>query len=168
MGSVAGTVRVSAAGTDAGQALQNSPVVFQATLTPAIAKRLVFSGPPAYAGQVGSLLPDPVVIQVMDDGGFPVKGFEVIYQVMQGAGKVNEKDSVHVRTNEQGAVQAFWRMGPVSGVLNNRLSITAGSLQGSPLELQATASAGRAFKLTKMAGDDQSGGPRHSAHSLTV
>jgi len=160
MGSVAGTVRVSAAGTDAGQALQNSPVVFQATLTPAIAKRLVFSGPPAYAGQVGSLLPDPVVIQVMDDGGFPVKGFEVIYQVMQGAGKVNEKDSVHVRTNEQGAVQAFWRMGPVSGVLNNRLSITAGSLQGSPLELQATASAGRAFKLTKMAGDDQSGGPR--------
>jgi len=163
MGSVTGTVRVSAASSDAGQALRNSPVVFQATLSPAIAKSLVYSGPPAYTGQAGSLLPDPVVVQVMDDGGFPVKGFEVIYQVVHGGGKVNDKDSVHVHADEHGAVQAFWRMGPVSGVLNNRLRITAGSLQGSPLELQATASAGRAFKLTKIAGDDQSGGPRSTA-----
>lgn len=160
MGSVTGTVRVIAASAEAGQALRDSPVVFQATLSPATAKNLLYSGPSTYSGQAGSLLPAPVVVQVMDDGGFPVKGFEVIYQVVQGGGKVNEKDSVHVHTDERGAVQAFWRLGPVSGALNNRLRITAGSLQGSPLELQATASAGRAFRLTKLAGDDQSGGPR--------
>jgi hypothetical protein len=60
------------------------------------------------SGIVGSVLPDSLVIRVVDAAGMPVPGAEVRYLITAGGGSVSPVRSV---TSEYGYAKAAWRLG---------------------------------------------------------
>ncbi len=153
-----GPVQIQSTAEHNGISLKGSPISFRATLTPPVATQLVYTGLREMIGQAGKTLPE-IVVQARDDVGVPVSGCSVLFKVTLGSGKVNNSDSVRLKTDQQGNARVVWSLGQISGKRNNQLQISASGLTGSPLQLIASATSGRAYRIEKTSGDAQVGTP---------
>lgn len=101
---------------------------------------------------VGTELPDPLVVRVMDGFGNPVEGITVAWDADEGS--VDPDESV---TGQDGRATTSWTLGSATG--SQSASARSADLNGSPLEFTATARAGGADRLVRVSGDDQSARP---------
>jgi hypothetical protein len=119
--------------------LANSPVIFIVTVTKNAAQRLLEISGNGQSGLVNQLLPQPLIVRVMDGFGRPVFGAPVKISVTFGGGLVENQNSVTLKSNELGEVRPNWRLGPRAGV--NTLRFEAEGLAGSPIDFRAESSA---------------------------
>lgn len=107
------------------------PITVMAAREPA---SLVVVGGDDQFGVVGTILPEPVSVQVLDADGFPVAGVEVAFDVTAGGGSVTPPTN---HTDADGIASAVWTLGDTAGP--NRLEADAGEIDGSPAQLVARA-----------------------------
>lgn len=102
--------------------------------TEAPAEIEVISGADQRAVQ-GLSLEEPVVVRVLDEDGRPIPDFEVVFAPSPGHGLIDSASA----TDEDGAAQAFWKLGPDPG--KQTLGITAGevtaTVSAEALDLEA-------------------------------
>src|SRR5688572_28312754 len=68
---------------------------------------------------VGTLLPEPFVVRVEDQNGFPVEGFVVSWEVTAGNGTVTEEESA---SDPQGLASTTLQLGTLPGIKIGRAS----------------------------------------------
>jgi hypothetical protein len=85
-------------------------------------------------GGISSLLPDSLVVAVLDRSGNPVRDVRVSFSVTSGGGNVS---SGEVTTGADGQAAAHWTLGPEMGVQS--VAATAQGLTGAPVHFTATA-----------------------------
>ncbi len=146
--------------------LSNSPVIFIANVSNNAARDLKAISGNAQKGQVGQILPEPLVVRVTDRDGRPVFGTAVRFDVTFGGGLVNESVGLTINTNEFGEARVSWRLGPNAGP--HTVRVTSNNLQGSPLDFLATAEAGRAARLEIYSGQNSSGEVGSNSPALCV
>ncbi|MGW8267882.1 MAG: Ig-like domain-containing protein, partial [Longimicrobiales bacterium] len=74
------------------------------------------------SAQVGEALPQPLVVEVRDALGRPLKGVPVGWQITEGGGSVSARE---VPTDDQGrAAQSTWVLGPSVGLNTISASVT--------------------------------------------
>lgn len=72
-------------------------------------------------GEVGTVLPDPLVVELRDAQGNPSAGFSVSWTVTAGGGTVSSTSTI---TNSQGQAQVSWTLGPAGGGNSVKASVT--------------------------------------------
>ncbi len=139
MASVAWTL--GAAGTNTATAfsgsLAGSPITFNATATAATstpASLAMVSGS-GQTGVAGKALPNPLVVEVTDSNGNPVQGVTVNFAVTAGGGSLS---AIQATTTPSGMASVTWTLGAAG---TNTVTATSGSLAGSPITFNATATA---------------------------
>jgi hypothetical protein len=137
------------------QGLSNSPVIFIANVSNNPAREIKGISGNAQKGQVGQILPEPLVVRVIDKDGRPVFGTAVRFEVTFGGGLVDERASLTVNTNEFGEARVSWRLGPSAGP--HTVRVTSNNLLGSPIDFLATAESGRADRLEIYSGQNSFG-----------
>jgi hypothetical protein len=106
-------------------------------------------------GPVGTALPDPVVVRVVDTDDRPVVSQEVTFVIESGGGSVEPET---VTTGTDGLASATWTLGPGAGTQLLRARTPRGG--GATLleaQFSATAVAGSGSVLVGVSGDDQTG-----------
>ena len=94
--------------------------------TPRPAELVMLAGN-TQSGVIGSELPNPIVIQVLDQRGKPVPGVAVNWEVEPWAGTI---EPLAETTNESGAAHARWILGDVAGEASARATVgTLGSVE---------------------------------------
>ena len=78
------------------------------------------------SGAIGTVLPDPIVVQVVDDALAPVADTSVVFRVTQGAGDVEagtaeESRATVVQTDAEGYASTTFRLGTRSGTANHKV-----------------------------------------------
>jgi len=135
--------------------LNNSPVIFLATVVNNIPRNLQEIRGNAQKGQVAQILPEPLVVRVIDKDGNPVSGKTVRFDVTFGGGTVDERSAVTINSDAFGEAQVTWRLGPSAGPHTVRVSST--NLAGSPIDFRAEAASGRPENLLIHSGQEASG-----------
>ncbi|MFQ5708455.1 MAG: Ig-like domain-containing protein [bacterium] len=90
-------------------------------------------------GTVGTVLAKPFKVQVTDDLGSPVSGFQVTFTVTGGGGNFSGSNEVIVTTDSAGIAGATLTLGPQPGVPNTAQATA--SLSGSPVSFTANSAA---------------------------
>jgi hypothetical protein len=98
---------------------------------------------------VGTVLADPLVVQVTDAFGNPIPGVAIDWSV-DGGGTVGEPSTV---TGDDGLASVQRTLGPAAGTQHAIAS--APGLAGSPLTFTHVATAGAAASLEQVSGDGQ-------------
>jgi hypothetical protein len=80
--------------------------------TDTVTVQLVLISGDGQSAPAGEELPLPLVAEVQNGAGVPVKGVLVNFRVVSGGGQAFAGS---VRTNAQGRVQDYWTLGPVAG-----------------------------------------------------
>ena len=119
------------------------------TSGPTLASLVLVSGSNQF-GPIGSTLPQPLVIRVEDQGGQPIAGVTVTWQVTAGGGSVNPSQSV---TDASGEASTSWRLGSSLGV--NTVSASLGGSGG--VVFSATATTAPPSNLVAAGGNAQTG-----------
>ena len=88
--------------------------------------------PPPSQALAGQPLIDPIAGFVTDQGGNPVAGVAVTFQVQRGDGTLNGQQSVAVPTNSDGISEVEWTLGVDPGVSNNEVTATFEGNSGFP------------------------------------
>lgn len=114
----------------------------------------LISGTPQ-TGTVGQQLPNPLVVEVIDEDDQPYDHFPVNFEVISGGGTIDGQTSVQVLTGADGRASVYWTLGPNPGLQTVRA--TASVPAGSPVDFQATAEVGPASKLVEVSGNNQQG-----------
>ncbi|MDE3052955.1 MAG: Ig-like domain-containing protein [Gemmatimonadota bacterium] len=127
-----------------------SAVRFTATVAERPASMVVVSGD-GQSGTVGTALANPFVARVLDTHGHGIAGVPAAWTVTVGGGTVSPASSV---SDSTGAVQTTLTLGPRTGL--NGVQAAAGA--GITLTFDATAAAGAATAIAKVAGDGQTAG----------
>jgi lysophospholipase L1-like esterase len=148
------------------QGLANSPVIFIANVSNGTARDLKAAGGNAQRGQVGQILPEPLIVRVTDKDGRPVFGAPVRFEVTFGGGVVDDRTALTANTNEFGEARVSWRLGPSAGP--HTVRATSNNLIGSPIDFLATAESGRADRLAIYSGQSGSGEVGAAAPALCV
>lgn len=130
-------ILLSVCGGDDGPTKDSTPAVIQ-----------MVSGNDQWA-TVGSSLPNPFVVEVLDSDGRPVGGRTVSWSVIEGSGTLSAPTSV---TNAQGEARSFLRVGSAAGVQRVRASLS--SL--TPVTFIATAMPRAAAQVIAVSGSGQS------------
>lgn len=142
--------------------LNDLEVRFNAIVDAAGASHIEAVGGSDQSAPVGTALPDPLVVRVIDGFGNPVGGVTVGWDAQDGS--VNPDESV---TGADGRATTSWTLGSAAG--SQSASASAADLNGSPVDFTATARPGGADLLVRVSGDAQSGPPgSRLANSLVV
>lgn len=144
----------TAAGANSAQAraagLTGSPVEFGATGGAGPAARVFKGSGDGQTATVGTTLPAPLVVRVVDTAGNPVAGASVTWGAADGGGFLTPMIAT---TDAAGEAVSAWTLGRQAGA--NSATATVG---GGTVGFTATAVAGAPAKLLRVAGDAQSGG----------
>lgn len=107
----------------------------------------------AQQGTVNTVLPDSIVVQVLDAGNRPVPGQVVNFAVVAGGGTASPASDV---TDAQGLAAVEWALGPAAGTQQLRAQATGGAAPANLAVIaSATAGASTAANLAKVSGDAQ-------------
>ena len=134
-----------------------SPVIFKATAVAGSATKMDKISGDGQSADVGTVLPNPLVVEITDQYGNPVKEFGVGYSVSNG-GKINDKSTGTATTDLNGLVSANLILGQQVGV--NAVFFQTDGLEGSPVTFTVTGTAGNPYKLVDISGNNQIGQPR--------
>jgi hypothetical protein len=151
LGATKGTQSVVARVTRDGAA-EPLEVRFSATVDAAGASRIEVVSGDDQAAAVGTSLPAPLIVRVVDGFGNLVEGVSVSWSAE--AGSVSPASSV---TGEDGRAATSWTLGSSSG--SQSASASSTGLSGSPVGFTARANAGGANRLERVSGDGQSDRP---------
>ena len=139
--------------------LSGSPVQFTAVATGGqtgtVASRLVQSSGGGQSGVVTSQLASPFVVTVLDSSSNPVPGISVQFALgssPSGATGQTLTDAAVV-TDLNGQARTFLKLGTKAGQYT--VSVSSGTLIGSPVTFTATATPGVASRLAMVSGDRQ-------------
>ncbi|HEY6971188.1 MAG TPA: IPT/TIG domain-containing protein [Candidatus Angelobacter sp.] len=83
-------------------------------------------------GIIGQPLPEPLVAGVLDAGGNPVAGVQVLFQVEQGGGTLEGAATVTKITDADGRVAAVLSLAQEEGINNNVVSASFSGLSNAP------------------------------------
>ena len=136
-------------------ALNNSPVILIATVINNPSRNLQEAGGNAQKGEVGQILPEPLVVRITDKDGNPVGGKAVRFDVTFGGGTVDERSTVTINSDVFGEARVTWRLGPNAGPHTVRVS--SANLTGSPVDFRAEAASGKPQNLVIHSGQEASG-----------
>lgn len=115
----------------------------------------------------GTQLPQPLVVEVLDAGGNPVRGQVVNWVVTAGGGSVFAGTAV---TDANGRAQERWTLGTVAGD-TQRVEARAVGSSGEAIvfgEFRAVASAGAAASVAPLDSASRTGAPGQPVDSLAV
>ncbi|NOY79201.1 MAG: T9SS type A sorting domain-containing protein [Calditrichaeota bacterium] len=115
--------------------LNGSPVTFHIQALSAPAETLLLFSGDKQNGTVGSMLPFPIQVKVVDHYDNPVPNYPVTFVVTDGGGSFRENQPV--QTNSAGIASVNWIMGSTPG--NNTAMAVASGLQGSPVQFTVQA-----------------------------
>lgn len=108
--------------------------------------------PDTFLAEVGTALPEPLVVQVTDTSGVVLTDLPVTWTALDGGSIIQ----TNVRTDSMGMVQAHWLLGPRAG--RQRARVQVGNPRSlPPLEVSAAAEAGTAVAVEVVSGNSQSG-----------
>ena len=127
-----------------------APVTFTATGTAAAPASIAKVSGETQSAAVGTALPQPFVIRVVDVHGNPVPGVTVSFAATTQGATVSPASAA---TDADGRAGTTLTLGPTPGV--NTVSATAGALP--PQTFTATARPGPAAQIRKAGGDGQQG-----------
>ena len=144
------------------------PQVFRATLVedPSVSVDIMATGTPGsprelqlisgdgQSGEVATVLPEALVVRVIDAFGNTVPEVRVGWSISAGGGTI---DFEATATDAQGESRATATLGEVAGVSNNLYVATAPMIQGAQIRFRASATAGEAETITLIGGDAQAG-----------
>lgn len=116
------------------------PVVISATAVAGAPFRATIKGGNAQMGVVGDVLSQTVVIEIVDESGFPVANIPVRWSAGDG-GSFLQSETI---TDSAGMASSQWRLGSASGMQR----ATATVLQLQQINLTASASPGPAVRLS--------------------
>jgi alpha-tubulin suppressor-like RCC1 family protein len=117
------------------------------TTGPRIATLQVVSGD-NQPGPIGGLLPQPLIVKVVDQHNSPVSGALVEFEVTSGSGVLTPSSAT---SDDNGLATTVWRLGPSVGV-----QTVSAALNGlAPVSFTANATSAPASKLVVQAGDGQ-------------
>ncbi|HOT96813.1 MAG TPA: Ig-like domain-containing protein [bacterium] len=121
-------------------------------------------------GVVGTQLNDSLTVRVYAVGDTPARplaGQTVTFSVTEGGGTVNGSSTVAVTTDLNGLARVAFKLGQTAGSSNNKVRITSLNKAGvqivnlsapgtpaAPIEIVASANAGAAARMDKIAGGD--------------
>jgi hypothetical protein len=109
------------------------------------------------SGPIGSQLPSPLVIVLVDGAGNPVANQTVVFSVTQNNGTLDSAGATEVAiTNLQGQAQVHWTLGTHAGAGNNVVQADAAGFAGTAI-FTATGSPTSAANINVDAGNDQNG-----------
>ncbi len=147
LGQTAGANSLTA--TVQGTGVAGSPLTFTATAIAGAASTAAKQAGDAQSATVGTAVTVRPAVRVTDQFGNAVSAASVTFAVSAGGGTVS---SATVATDATGvATVGSWTLGTVAGA--HALSATVAGVTGSPLSFTATATAGAASVVTKLAGD---------------
>ncbi len=136
LGGTAGPQRTFAAV----EGLAGSPVTFSHTATAGSASGVVIVSGDDQTGAIGSLLPQPLIVEVHDAGGNAVPSVAVTWVIGAGGGSVAPTTST---TDASGRAGTTWMLGATLGA--NTVSAVVSGI--GVAEFSATATAGAAARL---------------------
>jgi hypothetical protein len=122
---------------------------FTLTALPVGANGIAAAGGENQSGQVGSTLPESLVVKVSDNFGNPVEGVTVDWTV-DGGGDVSETSTT---TGADGQTSVTRTLGPTAGIQHTLA--TAAGLAGSPVTFAHTATSGSPATVRAVSGTDQ-------------
>jgi len=131
--------------------LLGSPVEYIATANSGVASLFTYVSGNEQTGTAGMQLPDPLIVQVLDNEGDPISNYKVIFNVDFGGGNFNRNSSEEIYTDVFGYARGYFNLGRIAG--SNIASAEALELSGSPKRFTAMGVAGPAQKITKHYGD---------------
>ncbi len=140
----------------------NGTVTFTATASGGIPRQITKVSGDGQTGTVGTQLPDPLVVKIVDGVGDPVEGITVDFNVTAGGGHLdNGQQHYAVDTDVNGEARVFLTLGTAAGDSNNVVQATASlngePLNGSPVTFWESATAGDPDTLKYVSGSGQSG-----------
>jgi len=137
LGSVPGTNTLTA--TVAGSGITGNPVTFTATGTPPVPDSTAATSPTHQNAMVGTAVPVPPSVIVLDHNKQGVAGVTVRFAVTVGAGTVSNATQT---TDANGrAAAGSWVLGPAPGVNTLTATITGSGITGNPVTFSATGTA---------------------------
>jgi len=145
LGPGAGPMRVAA------EASGIQSVVFEATGMPLARPTLTILAGDNQSGEVGLVLPEPLVVQLQDSLGTPLVGQSIVWSVLSGRGLTL---SPVVLTNSEGKARVTWFLGYTVGGQSIRASLLGNTL-GTTFNATAVFTDGR---LSLASGDNQLNG----------
>ena len=141
--------------------LENSPLFFTASTVESQPQRLLALSGDAQTGSENSPLPEPFIVQVLDEFDAPFAGQPVFFAVQKGDGIFTESGnaSLMTETTADGKAAAHFKLGADVG--ENAYAIEVRSFSNSGLELQGSPvtfhASGTAQRLLIVSGDEQTG-----------
>jgi hypothetical protein len=113
------------------------------------------------SGVVGTVLPAPVVVSLINQASQPVPNQTIVFKVTGGNGLVSNNGSTSalsaaVTTDGNGQAQVSWTLGTRAGAGANRMEISS-TLAVSPLTVAATGLAGSPAQIVVDSGNNQTG-----------
>jgi len=148
--SVTNLITATSLKTNTQQQLTNSPITFRAFVTPDTASQIVkISGDtPVQQGQIGSLLPDSLVVQIRDQYNNPIPNQSVSFQVLSATGLIGNKTESDRITDENGNAYVFYTLGFTAGVASDSVRVVIKNRADiAPVIFKATALAGAPEKI---------------------
>ncbi|MDQ7054819.1 MAG: Ig-like domain-containing protein [candidate division KSB1 bacterium] len=153
--------KVTASTTYKGGPLTGSPITFVASATHGAPVAIEKAGGDNQRGVVGSPLPEPLQVKVVDNLGNGVPNHNVTFEVKAGGGNINGQKVVNVLTNADGIAQVTLILGSAAGENNNKVEARAFSgntpLGNSPLVFTASATNSPARNILYVSGSGQQG-----------
>lgn len=123
-------------------------------------QRIVLLSGNNQTGQVGSLLNDPLEIQVVDANGRPVEGANVTFTVTRSDGIVqalpNQGQQLVATTDQNGLASVLFQLGTRAGVGNNEVTVTSVGFEGQTV-FSASSTVGPPSQIVANSGDNQDG-----------
>jgi hypothetical protein len=101
----------------------------------------------------GSILPQVLIVRVVDEKGLVIWNSPVTFQVELGGGSIDGQTTKVVKTNEFGQAAVQFKLGEVLGM--NIIRVSAEGLNGSPFKFIANGTAGKPAVLALVKGDRQ-------------
>ncbi|HOX86188.1 MAG TPA: Ig-like domain-containing protein [bacterium] len=138
------------------QALQNSPIAFQATATQPSLRLSIYSGN-YQTGTVNHPLDQAFIVKVTNLQGAELANEPVLFSVVQGNGRFSGNSQITVLTNPSGLASTTATLGFTAGDTNQVFHATVAGAQGSPAVFKATALPANPAQIEEIGGNRQTG-----------
>ncbi len=127
----------------------------------AVGKRLVLVSGQDQSAAINTVLPQPLVVKVVDSQGAGLAGEAVVFRVLQdsgvvAAGTAAEGRAVVLTSDAEGLVSTKFKVGLRTGVANNKVKVAAVGMEGE-LVFSASATTTQGDKLSINSGNNQRG-----------
>ncbi len=140
-------------------------IVFTAIASSKPARLTMISGNEQTA-KVNKAVVNPLIVAVTDSFGAAISGQEVLFQIVGGGGKINEKSSWSGITAANGRISVGWTLGTLAGGQTVKASSTlngkAIATTPDPLVFTAVALPEAVSKIVILEGNNQTGMANHA------